>query len=345
MIEVLTLLAIACAPVPPKGEHVEIAEEEALIIWNEEHKTETFIRRAVFETTSPTFGFLVPTPEKPMLDEVPNTVFDQLELAIAPAVKTESSGVRFEPFSLLLAPFTYTLSRSAGDRSVRVLEMKRVGGYNAVVLEADDAQALAEWLHEFGFEARPELTAWLAPYVEAKWKLTAFKISRDENALDPRFGVGAVMLRFSTPRPFFPYREPEDQRTKDTIARKLRVYLISGSKMSGALEHAPDAAPLWPGKLEWAGPLPAQLVPMLQDGEGRSLKDAWLTAYLDASSPRPGTTELVFDAAQDHAPYAPPPIVRASPTIIPLPLELPIFALLLAWYVRGRRRRKKVGNV
>ena len=59
----------ACAPVYPKGVHVHIAEESAVIIWDAESKIQHFIRRATFSTPTKDFGFLVPTPSQPKLEE------------------------------------------------------------------------------------------------------------------------------------------------------------------------------------------------------------------------------------------------------------------------------------
>lgn len=39
--------AHACAPAPPDGAAVRIADEEALIAWSAETKTEHFVRRAL----------------------------------------------------------------------------------------------------------------------------------------------------------------------------------------------------------------------------------------------------------------------------------------------------------
>src|SRR5207237_170781 len=64
-----------------------IAEEEALIIWDPATKTEHFIRRAAFRSTARQFGFLVPTPTKPELSEVDDSIFDTLADVIRPPVK------------------------------------------------------------------------------------------------------------------------------------------------------------------------------------------------------------------------------------------------------------------
>src|SRR5262245_23006061 len=92
-------LGQACAPVPIRGQFVRIAEESAVIIWDEKTRTEHFIRRATFDTDAFDFGFLVPTPTEPALAEVVNSTFDDLEYLIRPNVieKAGVTGVDFTP--------------------------------------------------------------------------------------------------------------------------------------------------------------------------------------------------------------------------------------------------------
>ena len=50
---------------------------------------------------------------------------------------------------------------AAARAPVRVVAEQRVAGYNAVVLEADSASTLADWLKAHGYAERAELSAWL----------------------------------------------------------------------------------------------------------------------------------------------------------------------------------------
>src|SRR5262245_11035888 len=103
--------ALACAPAPRPGQYVRIAEESAIIIWDEKTRTQHFIRRATFDTDAPDFGFLVPTPAEPALAEVSDSVFNDLEYLIRPKeiVKTEFTGIDFTPtlFSFFLRPRSF----------------------------------------------------------------------------------------------------------------------------------------------------------------------------------------------------------------------------------------------
>jgi hypothetical protein len=57
-----------CAPVMRAGSNATLNNENALIVWNKTTSTEHFIREAHFDTDTPDFGFLVPTPTQPTLN-------------------------------------------------------------------------------------------------------------------------------------------------------------------------------------------------------------------------------------------------------------------------------------
>jgi hypothetical protein len=330
--------ADACATAPPIGVRVQIAEESAIIVWDAAAHREHFIRRASFHGTGVDFGFLVPTPDKPELAEVPDRVFEQLEEATKPAV-VETTGIDgVEPTLLCAFCFLVRGTKSAMEpASVRVLDAKRVGGYDAVVLEADSAAALAAWLEQRHYAERPELAAWLAPYVAARWKITAFKIAPDHDA--QAVETAAVRMSFATERPFFPYREPSDQRENlpaglTSEGRLLRVFFIGGERVDGAI--GPAGAP-WPGKAIWSDRYDVARVGELPFARSAG---AWLTMFEDRASPRPGTDDLFFAAARDRAPVKPPPVVLNRASKIPLPLDLIAGVAALVWMAVRRARRR-----
>jgi hypothetical protein len=340
----------ACAPAPPEGTFVRIAEESAIIVWDAQTKTEHFIRRAGFQTTARDFGFLVPTPTKPELAEAAEAIFDQLETAMKPPI-VEEHHYTFHP--AMLCSLTALVMNAPGEKAasapliaaaaapppVRVLDEQRVAGYDAVVLEADSARALATWLKEHGYAERPTLSDWLAPYVAAHWKITAFKIAPQAEA--QAVSTAAVRMSFAAEQPFFPYREPSDQRENlpasapiQQASRLLRVFFIGPERVTGSIGEA--KAP-WPGKTVYANaidqiPTPLSLPVAIPKG-------AWLTSFEDSAQPRPGTDDLFFAKAADARPLLPDPIVvrRESPFF--LPLDLIALTVGVIWLLlRGVRR-------
>ncbi len=331
LVHAVQTTARACAPAPREGQIVRIADEEALIAWDASKKLQHFVRRASFRSSADAFGFLVPTPSKPELGEVDARIFVDLAQNLVPRVVYEDGGIALEPGCTLLAmrglDGSAPASASAGAApAVRVLDEKRVAGFDAVVLAADDPAALSAWLKEKGFAEGPTLTEWLRPYVENKWILTAFKVAEpaagDATKAGPRdIGTSAVRMSFTTDRPFYPYREPADQRETlqashrelDTGRRLLRVYFASDEKYEGALG---DGKP-------FAGAIKlADWVDVAVSGKELLGARTFLTVFDDTSSPRPGTDDVFFTRAKDPAVVTIPPTVVQRPNRVFIPLDL-----------------------
>ena len=187
---------------------VRIAAQEVLLIWDAERGVEHFVRRANFqsENSPKDFGFLVPPPTQPKLSEVPDRVFDELGELIKPKVETRrETKVSFMP--LILAPLFATAGSSTKDMAahwggVEVLDTAVVGGFEVSVLRASESGALIAWLEENGYDARPEIRAWVAPYVEKKWIVTAFKYAADADQSHAPLTRASVCLSFGTEAPF-----------------------------------------------------------------------------------------------------------------------------------------------
>jgi hypothetical protein len=323
--------ARACAPAPGYGERVSVNAEDAMIVWDRATQVEHFIRRANFSTDADDFGFLVPTPTPPDLGEVGEEVFDRLDERTAPVevVKNE-----YRPITCVTAPFELMLRHSAGaDESaspggagVEVLATQRVAGLDATVLRATDADALAAWLGEHGFENRGALRVWLRPYVNAGFAITAF---RYEKGAGSSLGTRAVRMSFRSERPFYPYREPADQ--PESFGRVLRVHVVTTGRVRGVLGDAP-----WPEQADYARPLDdgarllAGVVPEVP-------RDAWLTRFSDRRSRRPEGDDLTFEG--DEAFEVVPTAVRTREVLVPAPIELVVLAAGIVWLVRKRRRR------
>jgi hypothetical protein len=222
---------------------------------------------------------------------------------------------------------------------VDVLDEKRVAGYDAKVLKANDAAALTGWLNERGYEVRPALTRWLQPYIDRGWVVTAFKVARDP-AVPAATAVGttAVRMSFRAEQPFFPYREPDDMRDAKG-KRLLRVYFVSDFKAAGTIAGGAT----WPGKVVWAG------IPIGDDWAAARLtagvpepaagKPLWLTEFEDASSPRPGNEDLMFSPHPDPSPVERPHrITYASAGSGALPTYAGFAVIVLCVYLTRRLR-------
>lgn len=269
-------LDIACCPASFEGKPVVNADQTVLIIWDPVSKMEHFIRQASFKSEADNFGFLIPTPTQPQLDESGNAAFPLLRKLTEPEV---TSRYQWGP-----SIGCGDSSPQSAERGVRVLDEKLVAGFHAVVLEANSAGALAKWLTERGFTLSPEIEAWAKPYVEDNWKITAFKVAKQTGAGDQRVDAAALRLSFKTERPLFPYREPDYTKAAALTKhlRLLRIYFISDARYEGSF---PSSSQKWTGNAAWSNQLDAASRKQVFDALGLSEDSVpatwWLTEFED----------------------------------------------------------------
>lgn len=341
--------ASACAVAPPEGAFVSVAEESAVIVWDAASKTEHFIRNAAFRSSPPPsaaqrqdFGFLVPTPDKPTLEDADDSVFAQLEEVVRPEVIYKSRPELEPTLSCLFFLARGAKTETAGVPPVRVLEQRRVGAFDAAVLEADDAGALGEWLTAHGYAKRPALAEWLAPYVAQKWKISAFKIADDVASEGPLSAIAAraVHMTFKTERPFFPYREPRDQRESVPPSlsgkRSLRVFFLGDGKVSPKIG---DGSTRFAGSVTWAGPFEPVRSRVTLPSSITLPAAAWLTTIEDDAALRPGVDELWLDRASDAQAVKPPPLTIPVASRITIPIDLLALVGVIGFLVVRRVRR------
>lgn len=329
-----TLIAFACAPVMRLGERLAIQSEMALIVWDKQQKTEHFIRQAQFATDAADIGFLVPTPTEPELIACDPQTFVELDFATRSQVKwkTKTKSV-FRFFD------TSGLSETSApvESAVRVLKQQKVGDYDAAVLKATDATALAKWLNDNEYQSNPELTEWLNIYVTNDWVITAFKLSQGKNARRAIF-ARPVRLSFQTDKPLYPYREPANMRSGSLKpgSRKLRVFFLADERYDVTLGESQRST----ARVVWANPTSSirrtlggltvsalsQQTDLNFEKMGLSNSNAWLTEFEDTASPRNGIDELYFSPAADQSTVERPVIVKTR-TVREYYPNLPPFTL------------------
>ena len=339
--------APACCPAPMRGNFVVNADQTVILIWNPDTQTQHFIRKASFKSDARDVGFIVPTPAEPELAESDNKAFSSLAAFTAPKVKSQPRPKQRSGFGCILSD-----SRSGTvTTSVQVLQEKEVAGFNAVVLEAESADALSEWLTKHGYEFSPEIAAWAEPYVEQGWKFTALKVAdekadatNDPNATPAPVSLNAPALRisFKTDRPLFPYREPEMTAHAEKLAaqdRLLRIYFLSNQRYEGELTK--DSR--WTGKVVWSK--------SLSDDQCRSLHQQlalpekqvslwWLTEFEDRWPYRPAPADLYFAASSDHTLVERPAQVAQAEgqgSVDVMPMVILAALVMPVWWTRARR--------
>ena len=271
---------------------VGISNEVVVIIWDKAHQTEYFIRSVSLEGKYDNAGFLVPTPSTPELAVADERIFDLAE------------GYLSFPRTLAVA---LPAANPTGKQPVVVAEQD-IGDYHAVVLDAADANGLGAWLKQNGYPWSEGSAQWLAPYLAAKWKITAFKLRRTASG---DLGTHAIRMSFTTDRPFFPYREPAEASKLGGPNRFLRIAFLSDERMIGKLGDGTD----WPAHLDLAvSTTPPSYTHVdknnwliyagLNNKPGIQLP-ARLTYFSDYSNPRPGQSDLYFIPGPDQSDYQP----------------------------------------
>ena len=326
---------IACCPAFRDGQSVINADQTVIIIWDPVSKMEHFIRQASFKTDTNDFGFLVPTPAQPELDESGNDAFPYLKKLTEPEVITKwqsNMGCGGEKY-------VTTYPKGTTQPEVRILDEKMVAGFHAVVLEASSAGALAKWLAEKGFVLSKEIEAWAQPYVDGNWKFTALKVAKESRDRTGNVAAGALRLSFRTDRPLFPYREPDYKNAARGQFRTLRIYFIGESRYDGDIV---DQA--WTGKSVWSNKLDAfnrkQILGTLKLPEASVPAQFWLTEFEDNWPDAVATGDLYFSRDANQQILKRPPIIHYA-TIPIVEGTCVLFAIafitVVIWRIRKRR--------
>ena len=340
--------APACCSVYPRGKPVLNADQTVIIIWDAATKTQHFIRQASFKGEADHFGFLVPTPSQPELDESGDGAFSFLLKLTEPEVKymKRSSG----GMGCGCGSSGGTTKATTVSPTVRVLEQKLVAGMNAAVLETDDANALVSWLKEHGYFYSPEVAAWAKPYVEGGWKFTALKVAKSEDAAEKNSGrqspksvaAPALRLTFKTDRPLFPYREPDPGDSAGTLGAKnrlLRVYFIADARYQGELAKEPTWTGVWSDKVA-AGDRKKTL-DLLKLPETAGPGEWWLTEFEHTWPYRVAPADVYFSRNPDQKTLKRPPDFQyvSAPGPVDVMACALAAALIVPPLVRRVRRR------
>lgn len=338
---------------------IKVNAEAAIIVWDAAHHTEHFIRRATFDSSGKSMGFLVPTPNTPAISAASDGIFNSLDNALEPRTNTRiRTGYRFD---WLLLPDAPEPARRASFQPAieapRALQQNKrssvgtaaVGGYTATILPARNEPELERWMRQHKFKTDAGTRAWLKPYIDRGWTITAFSIRPGKNAT----ALTPVRLSFKTDKPYYPYREPATARAKGKFAkdRTLKVYYVAKQRVDGGIGRTTA----WPGEVEWSAALPASGRADLMRGSALGTSQippqARLTVFEDDASPRPGTDEVFFRPSPDQGKIMPEPTEQWSEGRTKIPLEFFVLGLVggSIWAMKrtnryfGRRKTRVQG--
>ena len=329
--------APGCCPAGPRNKPVVNADQTVIILWDAANKIEHFIRKASFKSEADEFGFIIPTPTQPELDESGNDAFPYLIMLTEPEITTRVKANFALGFGCSKSPPTKNEVKS----DVTVLVEKEVAGFKAAVLDAKSADALVDWLKENGYAYSPQIEAWAKPYVEQGWKFTALKVVRDKDGNpDKKLTAASLRISFKTDTPLFPYREPDPQSYAEALnvrSRLLRLYFISDARYQGKLTQESP----WTGTVAWAGkvtgPKRAKTLASLKLPDNTGPAQWYLTEFEDHWPYKVAKADLIFSRAANQSDVRRAPIIQ----YIRWPLDITAVAFgmfLLVLLFRQMRR-------
>ena len=311
--------AWACSGVGPRGQPVVFGDQTNIVIWDEAHHTEHFIRNASFKSGASDFGFIAPTPGKPQLNKASNRAFYTLA-ALAPVVQYRKS---------------FAARARADERAkaavVEVVQEADVAGYHATTLRCPDAHAINDWMNEHGYVSTPEVEKWAERYCSRGWYLTAFKVI-DQSKLIA--STGTVRMSFKTDKPFNPFYVP---KTNIPIngGGTLRVYFVSVGDYEARIGHKET----WQVP-QWTTPIPeasAALLAKQVELPFDSVPDnCQVETFVDNNFPRPAADDIYFLKKRVAAAVKKP--AGGTTRSIPAPFAVPFVAGLGLLAVARRRR-------
>jgi hypothetical protein len=332
---------------------VRIENESAIIVWNQAAQTEHFIRTVNFDTDSSDLGYIVPTPSIPTLSAVDDGAVPALREAVQPTLT--GNDVFIAPTSFLVTLIriyksetqpvaSSLLPPTIGQSDVDEEKDTFVDGVQATTISASDVLSLKKWLKQNGYEWSSGIGDWLQPYITKHWYLTVYKYVKPAATADNLVSK-TVDLTFKTSLPFYPYSEPEDMRLMGGYVtdRLLRVYVVSSSRVNAALEPNPQGKE-FPGTVISAAPLPDDkrdaIASLLKLRSADMPNGAWLTAFDDNSSPRPGYTDLDFSPSADQSQIIVKPVDHRTKHPIYISLDLVAFVLFFMMVIKLRRLQR-----
>jgi len=267
-----------------------LAVEQTLIVFDPERELEHFVRQIAIRDPSPGFGFVVPVPEKPVVAKVQGDPFARL---------SEHFPVRSGLGLGRIRAGAMGGGAAATKPGVAVLSRAKVGSFTAFVLAASDATALQRWFADNRLVVPPEAQAWLAHYVKLGFYFAALRYETPEKPEEKATTrAETIRVSFSSPLPFYPYREPVHAGPFDA-QRELAVWLIS------TRAHTPVSLfePAAPAVGQWQRPLEQRSSQQVAESTLAELLSNELVKLLPASAAgtaHPLTVQVFEDQKRDR---------------------------------------------
>lgn len=150
-------------------------EQKAVIYYDERTNLETLVVSTTFKGSAKNFGWVIPVPTSPAVDEAKDDVFVSLEDLTKPKY-----GANPSPLHKIAG---LESSRVPNTATVKVLETKNIDVYTVSVLDPSDKNSLKEWLEQNGYTIPKSADFVMGEYISQRYFFVAAKINTE--ALGP----------------------------------------------------------------------------------------------------------------------------------------------------------------
>jgi len=198
------LPALACGGLFCQTQPVEQNAERILFEVNPDG-TVTAVVEITFTGTASDFSWVVPVPDTPSVDVVPQSTLALLDTATVPQIippPTTCTSALFPPMAGGAANESdLASSGDDDDGGVDVVDLPAVGPYDDIrVVSSEDPAALIDWLQENGYLITEEMEPYVANYVEQGYKFLGMKLAPDAGIQD----ISPVKITFTSDQPMVP---------------------------------------------------------------------------------------------------------------------------------------------
>lgn len=177
-------------------------DAQVFLMYSEADRMETLVLQPEFSGTATEFGMVMPFPNRPAINEAPESMFDTL---------LEYTTVTYFDFGVTVEDQSSFGGLSSGRDHITVIEEKDVGDFKTVLLTADTAESLTEWLDDNNFAFKSEDQDNFEYYVEkGGYYFVAMKVNMDEVDVDDQGRVNGTLkpieFVFESEYPMLPLR-------------------------------------------------------------------------------------------------------------------------------------------
>jgi len=202
---VTPLPALACGGLFCQTQPVEQNAERILFEVNPDG-TISAIVEITFTGSASDFSWVVPVPDTPTVDVVPQSTLSLLDTATVPQIIPPPTTCTNALFPPMMGGASNESDSAAfdgddDDSGVDVVDLPAVGPYDDIrVVSSEDPQALIDWLQENQYLITAEMEPFVANYVEQGYKFLGMKLAPGAGTQD----IAPVKITFPSDQPMVP---------------------------------------------------------------------------------------------------------------------------------------------